>query len=79
MNNKIVNVWFKIFYGDVLAIFENGYECNPNRLMSYQHIGQHSECSKTLKFLRNATEKEYKDLYDELVEIGYELNVINWR
>lgn len=36
------------------------------------HIGQHSDADPTLiNELKPATKKQYKELYDELVSIGY--------
>jgi hypothetical protein len=40
----------------------------------YSHIGQHSSCMLEWvdEFTRPATQEEYKDLYNELVSIGYD-------
>jgi hypothetical protein len=39
---------------------------------SYCHIGQHSSCSvEYAQECRKATFEEYKDLYDELIYMGY--------
>lgn len=63
-------VIFRILKGEVIAFFptiENG-----SYIMSYMHVGQHSDADPTLiNELKPATKKQYKELYDELVSIGY--------
>jgi hypothetical protein len=45
---------------------------------SYSHIGQHSACHiDYAKQSREATKQEYKDLYEELISIGYEVKILN--
>ena len=65
--------------GDIIALFfetkENPF--NPNACISYMHIGQHSESDLkyVLQTTKLATYNEYKELYNELTEIGYDLEV----
>lgn len=66
-------VKFKRFKdGDIIALFLE-IEENDNSIMSYMHTGQHGGASKDLKYLRNATPREYQDLKNELESIGYNL------
>lgn len=66
----------KMKEGDILAVLPD-VPANPGRYMSYQHIGQHCECSADIaSFTKPATEEEYKPLYDELTRIGYRLQVV---
>jgi len=64
--------------GDAIAFFPYENEVNRGYMMSYQHVGQHSEASKSyFNELKPARPDEYKDLYDELTNIGYNLKVIS--
>lgn len=65
--------------GDIIALFpdlnySNGY-ANKGNIMSYMHVGQHSEASETLLrdrgLLVTATKEESADLLAELKGIGY--------
>jgi len=68
--------------GNVLAYFpqlryaRNGYR---NDLKTcYAHIGQHSACaSEYAKKCVPATPEEYNDLKNELISLGYTLNILN--
>lgn len=57
--------------GDIIALFpkRGDYMCE-----SYMHIGQHSmaDYPQVIKTTKPANESEYKELYDELVSIGYD-------
>lgn len=65
--------------GEVIALFPEiavdsiGYNCQ-----SYIHIGQHGAASPhvILRDTKPAAPDEYKNLYNELVKIGYNLRVI---
>lgn len=49
-----------------------------NIMTCYDHIGQHSACSKGYaKDCEKATKEQYINLYDELILIGYDLEVLN--
>jgi hypothetical protein len=55
-------------------------EANAGNLMSYMHVGQHSEAS--IEFCvacHLATPEEYADLKTELESIGYDLKVCKRR
>jgi hypothetical protein len=64
--------------GHITALFPevpwdtDGYYC-----MSYSHVGQHggADASYVLQKSIPATPEEYKDLYEELTKIGYNLVV----
>lgn len=60
---------------EVFAAFINITEGN-NMILSYQHIGQHSECS--LEYVKECKEAEdYEDLLNELVnDVGYDNLVV---
>lgn len=57
---------------EVIAFFP--YEtANYGNMMSYMHIGQHSEaCYDYYRDCKKANEDEYKALYNELVSVGYD-------
>jgi hypothetical protein len=71
-----VEVVFRKFpEGDVIA-FIYGYPCNPGMVMSYMHIGQHSEASVGMvDVLEHCTNDEIKALLDELTSIGYDVTL----
>ena len=71
---KDQNVVFRVFPGaerEVIALFcDTEKDCIPGNVMSYIHIGQHSEASKKLgQNLRLATPIEYAPLLAELTRI----------
>lgn len=73
-----IKVVFRVFpEGDVIALIcGTACDCNPGNVMSYQHVGQHSEASRDLgRNLRLATPAEYSDLQRELAGI-YQTRVI---
>jgi hypothetical protein len=60
---------------DLFAYFPEQIE-GDNLCLSYSHIGQHSVCHRDYyRESRKATKEEYNDLYRELLEIGYEIEV----
>lgn len=70
-------VKFKIFKGEILAIFPEDYyfDDSGNKLLTcYAHQGQHSVCSVDLLKCRNAKPEQYLKLKEELISIGYEVN-----
>lgn len=73
---EITKVKFVKFKGEIVALFP---ECvnrhNKNMIMSYAHLGQHSEASRSLLKCKKATLKECADLLNELTKIGYNLEV----
>lgn len=64
--------------GDVIALFdESDYLCNRGCIMSYMHVGQHSEASKSLADdLETCTAGEIAPLKAELERI-YETAVVS--
>lgn len=69
-----MNVSFRFDRGDVIALI---WPCDVNhgRIMSYAHVGQHSEADCFYRGQRAATATEYAPLLRELRSIGYELSV----
>ena len=80
-SENTTNVVFRKYKdGEIIALFPNDYyysEEDKDTISSYMHIGQHSGASYThvIKTTKPALEDEYKDLYNELLNIGYNLNV----
>ena len=59
-------IFRKFKEGDVIALLP-GIPVNFGRIMSYQHIGQHSEADSSLLYdTKLATPEEYADLLAEL-------------
>ena len=77
-NMKTTKVVFKIIDDEVIAIFPNNIYneqlYGKTMVDSYMHIGQHSACSiELIDELEDASEEQYKDLKNELENIGYNL------
>lgn len=72
-------VVFRIFRdgGDVIALFPNEPYNHRGGVMSYQHVGQHSEADYfwCVRASRPATPEEYAPLKRELESRGYVLDV----
>jgi hypothetical protein len=73
-------VVFKMIDDEVIAIFPNNLYSEVlygNKVVDcYMHIGQHSSCDiEFAKGLKDASEEQYKDLKNELEEIGYNLDL----
>jgi hypothetical protein len=64
----------------VFAYFPKMYhnkELYKTTFTSYAHIGQHSACHLDYaKECTEATESEYKELFNELESIGYNLQIL---
>jgi hypothetical protein len=75
MENK-TRVFFKVFNGEILALFPEEIVDQSGNIQSYQHIGQHGAASPELKYCRNASPNEYRALKQELESIGYILKVV---
>jgi hypothetical protein len=81
MDKKETKVIFRMFGdGQVIAMFPEvaadriGKYCD-----SYMHVGQHSAASPTLvTTTKLANEEDYKDLFDELTKMGYNLKVVKY-
>lgn len=67
--------------GDVIALFPDIHENVDGDCLSYEHIGQHGEADYTSCIFNThpATAIEYKDLFEELTSIGYNLKVCKRR
>lgn len=58
--------------------YHKGHEDYNEMFVCYAHVGQHSSCNKRYADdSRIATEEEYNDLKEELLSIGYELEILN--
>lgn len=63
--------------GEIIALFP--YEFWSDRFISsYMHFGQHggADYSGTVQTTKLASESDHKELFDELISLGYDLNVI---
>ena len=69
-------VSYRSGYKEVLAMFPEQAETDGS-IACYAHLGQHGTCGYhyVIRISRPATEEEYKDLYKELVGIGYILEI----
>lgn len=66
-------------FKEVIAVFVPDVLSNMEEFECYVHLGQHSTCSQSFlrENCRKATEKEYKELFNELEnQVGYNLNVV---
>lgn len=69
-----------VYSGRECIAFLLDADANRDYIMSYMHVGQHSEA--TVEFCvacRLATPEEYADLKAELETIGYELKICKRR
>jgi len=71
-----------LVYGDeIFAFFPDepeDKEYTPDLYTSYAHIGQHSACHiDYANESREATLKEYLTLKEELISLGYKLDILN--
>ena len=81
MKTKVI--FRKFILGDVIALFpelptgQSNRFCDGEQMISsYMHVGQHGDASpRLIDSLSPATAAEYSDLKDELVSLGYELEV----
>lgn len=77
----IFRMWYRgKFVGDITALFpdiEAGTYRHGKLCQSYQHVGQHgpADYDYVIQCTRPAKESEYKDLFDELTKIGYNIIV----
>jgi hypothetical protein len=63
-------VVFRILNNEVIALFPT--IGNNKYIQSYMHVGQHSDaCPELINELKPATKKQYSDLLNELISIGY--------
>ena len=81
-DTDITKVVFRKFKDgeDIIALFPEEYEDAEHKfVVSYMHMGQHSgaDYKGMIEDTTPATPAEYKELYNELVELGYNLQIIN--
>ncbi len=70
--------------GDIIALLiEQPYSNppHPDRIMCYQHVGQHGEAyySYCMEITVPAKPKEYASLKREMEQLGYKFKVVNKR
>ena len=71
-----IEVQFRKIKGEVFAVFPYVIE-NRNTVLSYAHIGQHSECIWNINSItKPAKESEYLDLLNELKSIYIDFNLV---
>ena len=75
--DKTKVIFRKFQEGDIIALFPEIQADYAGNIQSYQHIGQHGAANRELlNDLEIAIESEYKDLYNELKVIGYDLEIV---
>ena len=67
-------------FKEVVAVFVDEIENSrfgDKCYSCYAHLGQHSTCSQSFlaQNCKKATENEYKELFNELTQIGYNLKL----
>lgn len=76
---ETIVIFRKFEEGDIIALMPNDSWIDGGGeilITSYQHHGQHSGASaKLLKELNECSEEEYRDLKEELEDIGYRVKV----
>jgi hypothetical protein len=72
-----VKVVFRKWKGEIIALFPE-IKSNNYLVLSYMHVGQHSDADYhgIIRESKPAKEDEYKDLFNELTSIGYDLKVV---
>ena len=72
---ELTRVKFIELQGDIIALFPDIIESEDHFgrpfILSYQHIGQHSGASKSLLHCKTIKDGRIKDLWNELIQIGY--------
>ena len=72
----MTQVIFRIYpiENEVIALFPNEIVDSECNICSYMHNGQHSPADYDLVMqnTKPATKEQYEQLYNELVEIGYD-------
>jgi hypothetical protein len=70
-------VYFKIFKGEIIALFphylHNERLYGNSLITCYAHIGQHSPASRSLIRCKNAGNGDYEALKNELINRGYNI------
>jgi hypothetical protein len=73
-----IKVIFRFWENEVIAIIpEEVGDNDPSTCLCYMHIGQHGSCDPDglMAESRPATPEEYKDLYEEMTSIGYDIKI----
>ena len=75
MKTKVI--FRKFPEGDIIALFpEIPGSMNPIECLCYQHIGQHGSANTLLIYdTKPATAEEFQSLYNEISNIGYDLQI----
>lgn len=70
-------VVFRVFDGEVVALFPEDKADARGSVTSYSTIGQHSGANYdyVMSKSKKATPSQYKDLKSELTSIGYKLDI----
>ena len=74
-------IMYRVFEGEVLALFPYQLESLGGTVTCYTHIGQHSSAdyNHVIDKSRPATPEEYKDLHAELIGIYQRLQIVKRR
>ncbi len=73
--------WITVFReypdGDIIALFPEEIMDRRGNCVSYQHIGQHAAANPHMVCLDtvSASKDSYAELYQELLEIGYTMDI----
>lgn len=74
MKKTKVEFYYEKDFKDVFVFFPLERMDSYGHFMSYAHIGQHSACHVDyVKECKKAIKKDYLPLYNELIQIGYQL------
>lgn len=70
---------FRVDRSGVFALFPHEVCHYTGHVTSYQHVGQHGGANygHCIQQSKKATPEEYKDLYEELESIGYNINIVH--
>lgn len=76
-NYKTKVIFRKFKDNAIIALFPEDASRINYTIGDYMHVGQHGQCNYNfiVKQTKLATEAEYKDLFNELESIGYNLNI----
>lgn len=71
-------IFRKFSDGSIIALFPELTDNKKYTVLSYMQVGQHSDVDyqNVISQTKLATENEYKALKEELMSIGYELNIV---
>ena len=77
MKTEVVFRKFKD-HGDIIALFPNEIADRRGNVMSYQRVGQHSgaDYNGCIAASTPATASEYKELANELKQVGLNLKIL---